>query len=286
MKRTRPVHVLAALAVLAAIGVATASAAATKERVDVPGHEYVPVRTDCPRGSGLVSQGFGTKDFSIMGTGSTVARIDSHRSGSGLASGAFNFGPQQGVFDVYAYCSKVGRDIDVVRDKTSVLEGTAGVAKAVCPRGSAPIGGGFGSPGFANGGGGVIALTSRLQGRGWRVEGVGQGGPTARGGSASSGTLASFAYCMKDAPKLKTRKRSATVGQPPLTPIVATCPKGSEAVSGGFNGRIDLSTGLRASAVLTSRRAKHGRAWKGGAISVGEATSARATVFAYCMKRS
>lgn len=286
MNRTLPVRLLPAIAaaVVAAAVVVSVSAAATKSEIDVPGGGSVAVGTDCPRGTALVSQGFGTKGFTINGPGSTVVRTDSHRSGTGLASGAYNFGPIQGAFDAYAYCSRAAGDIRVVRDKEFVAVGTFGIATATCPRGRAPVGGGFGAPGFADGGVQVITLTSRRQGRAWQVEAISQSGPTARGGVGLSGRLVAYAYCMKNAPKITVRKQSVTVDQAGLKTAVATCPKGREAVSGGFDGDIRLSGTPQASGVVVSRRAMHGRAWKGRAISVNETGGATATVYAYCMK--
>lgn len=269
---------------LAVVGVASASAAGTKSSVDVPGAGFASTGTDCPKGTALISQGFGTKGFSVDGPGSTVVRIDSRRSGSGLASSALNFSLTDGVFDAYAYCSKAARRIRVVRDKEFVTAGTFGAAKATCPVGRVPVGGGFGAPGFATGLVRVITLTSRRQGRAWRVEAIAEGDETARGGIAS-GALVAYAYCMKDAPKVTIRKKSVTVDQSGLKTAVATCPKRRRAVSGGFDGNIQLAGEPRAGGTIVSRRAKRGRAWKIRAVAVGDQPSTKATAFAYCVKR-
>lgn len=270
--------------VIAAVGVASASAAGTKSSVDVPGAGFASATTDCPKGTALVSQGFGTKSFTTDGTGSTVVRVDSHRSGTGLESRAVNFGPDQGVFDAYAYCSQAGKDLKVVRDKVFMTGGTAGVAKASCPQGSVPVGGGFGSPGFAPMGPQVITLTSRRQGHAWRVEGVNQVGGSGRGG-VIQGALVAYAYCMEDAPRVVIRKESVKVDRAEgLKTVVATCPKGREAVSGGFDGNLEFTgSSPRAGGVVVSRRAKKARAWKARAVPVSE-TTGKATVYAYCMK--
>lgn len=273
--------------VLAAVGVATAAAAGTKSSVVVPGFGFESTRTDCPKGTALAAQGFGTKDFGIDPPASTVVRIDSHRSGSGLASSATNFGLDAGTFDAYAYCSKAARKTKVVRDKQFVTIGTFGAAEATCPQGSVPVGGGFGAPGFAAGPVRVIALTSRRQGRAWRVEALAEGDDTARTarGGVMSGTLVAYAYCMKDVPKITIRRRSVAVDQSGLEAAVATCPKRRVAVGGGFDGNIQTSGELLASGTIVSRRAKRGRAWKIRAIGLGEAAGAKATAYAYCMKR-
>lgn len=286
MNRTHLARLLcgAAFVVVATVA-ASASAAGIKSEIDVPGGGFVSVGTDCPRNTALVSQGFGTKGFTVDGPGGTVVRIDSHRSGTGLASGAQNFGTAQGVFDAYAYCSKAGRNIRVVRSKEFVAAGTFGTARATCPRGRVPVGGGFGAPGFAGSTVQAITLTSRRQGRAWQVEALAQGGgATARGGIGMSGRLVAYAYCMKNAPKITVRKQSVTVDQAGLKTAVGTCPKGREAISGGFDGDIRLSGTPQASGVVVSRRAMHGRAWKGRAISVNETGGATATIYAYCIK--
>ncbi|KAA0267395.1 MAG: hypothetical protein EDQ89_11775 [Acidobacteria bacterium] len=278
----RPKRLLLGLLIaVAAIGAATASAAGTKSSVDVPGAGFAETRTDCPKGTALVSQGFGTKSFSTDGSGSTVVRIDSHRSGSGLESRAVNFNTVPGVFTAYAYCSRQGREIDVVRERVFVPPGSAGVAKATCPRGSVPVAGGFASPGFTEGGMLTIVLTSRRQGRSWRVEGINEGG-SSRGGILTS-SLVAYAYCLADAPKVTIRKKRKPVGGE-LKAIVATCPKGRKAIGGGFDGNIELLGTARAGGAVISRRAKRGRAWKIRAVSVSELPDATATAYAYCLK--
>lgn len=264
------------------IGVALASAAGVKSSVDVPGGGFASTTTDCPRGTALVAQGFGTEKFSVDGPGSTVVRIDSHRSGTGLASRAVNFSMAPGVFTAYAYCSKRGRDVRVVRDKVFVPPGTVGVAKATCPRGMVPIGGGFGSPGVTSGGVPAIVLTSRRQGRAWRVEGIGEGG-SGRGGGVMSSMVA-YAYCLEDAPRVTISRKRAPVGRE-LTTVVATCPRGRTALGGGFDGNIEFSGSPRAGGVVISRRAKRGRGWKVRAVSINEGLGSKATAYAYCVKR-
>jgi hypothetical protein len=278
----RPGRLLIGLLIaVAAIGVASASAAGTKSSVDVPGGGFASTTTDCPRGTALASQGFGTKNFNTEGSGSTVVRIDSHRSGTGLESRAVNFNMTPGVFTAYAYCSKLGRDIEVVKDKVFVAPGSADVAKATCPRGSVPVGGGFASPGFTEGGVLTIVLTSRRQGRTWRVEGINEGGSN-RGGILTS-SLVAYAYCLADGPKVTIRKQRAPVGRE-LETIVATCPKGRKAVAGGFDGNIEFLGTPRAGGAVISRKAKRGRAWKVRAVSVSELAGATVTAYAYCMK--
>jgi hypothetical protein len=272
---------LGPLIAIALIAVASASAAGTKSTVDVPGAGFAETTTDCPRGTALVSQGFGTKNFNTDGSGSTVVRIDSHRSGTGLESRAVNFNTVAGVFTAYAYCSKQGRDIQVVREKVFVPPGSAGVTKATCPQGSVPVAGGFASPGFTEGGVLTIVLTSRRQGRAWRVEGINEGGSN-RGGIQTS-SLVAYAYCLADAPKVTIRKQRKPTGRE-LRTVVATCPKGSKAIGGGFDGNIEFAGSPRASGAVISRRAKRGRAWKIRAVSVSELPGATATAYAYCMK--
>jgi hypothetical protein len=274
-------RLLFGLLTVAAIAAASASAAGTKSSVDVPGGDFAATSTDCPRGTALESQGFGTKNFATDGSGSTVVRIDSHRSGTGLESRAANFNMVPGVFTAYAYCSKLGRYIEVVREKVFVSPGSAGVAKATCPRGSVPVAGGFASPGFTEGGVLTIVLTSRRQGRSWRVEGINEGGSN-RGGILTS-SLVAYAYCLADAPKVTIRKKRKPVGRE-LKTIVATCPKGRKAIGGGFDGNIEFLGTPRAGGAVISRRAKRSRAWKIRAVSVSELAGATATAYAYCMK--
>ncbi len=271
---------IGAVVILAVIGVASAWAAAVKSSVAVPGQTVASTSTKCPKGKALVSQGFGTKNFTTDGTGSTVVRVDSHRSGTGLETRATNFNDADGVLDAYAYCSKMGRDVRVVRGSVLIPARGAGTAKARCPRGSSPIAGGFGSPGFSPSGAQAIALTSRLDGRAWRVKGINQ--PSKSG--QKPGKLVAYAYCLDDAPKIVVRHATHKVARGDLETIVATCPRGAKAISGGFDGRVSLGARPKAAGAIISRRAKHGRAWKIGAVSATGTTS-QATVYAYCLKR-
>lgn len=279
----RPAAVVAGVVfVVAAVAAASAWAGASKSSVAVPGNSLAATKTDCPRGTALVSQGFGTKNFAVDGSSSVVVRVDSHRSGRGLESRAVNFSEFDGVFDAYAYCSKLGKSVEVVRASKSFQAQTFGTVKARCPSGSHPVGGGFGSPGFSPTGIQPIALTSRRQGRAWLVEAI-ISSAAMRGGQAF-GKVAAYAYCVPDAPKLSVSSRTRTVSPNGLKTIVATCPKGKRAVSGGFDGEITMAAQPVAGGAVISRRAKQGRAWKVRAVGVAE-TDAQETVYAYCAKR-
>lgn len=277
-----PAGVVVGVFVIAAVvGVATAWAGASKSSVEVAGGAFASTSTECPRGTALVSQGFGTKEFAVDGSSSVVVRIDSHRSGTGLESRAVNFSELAGNFDAYAYCSKLGKSIRVVRDRTSVPLRELATAKARCPRGSAPIAGGFGAPGFSLAGPQPIALTSRRQGRAWLVEAV-SSNDTMSG--QAPGKIVAYAYCLRDAPKISVRSRTRSVGRGDPKTITANCPKGRRAISGGFDGNIAISAQAQAGGAVVSRRAQRGGGWKIRAVSVGE-SAATATVFAYCAKR-
>ena len=113
----RPATVLAGVVlVVAAVGAASAWAGASKSSVAVPGNSLAATKTDCPRGTALVSQGFGTKNFAVDGSSSVVVRVDSHRSGRGLKSRAVNFSEFDGVFDACDNCPGVPNPLQVNRD--------------------------------------------------------------------------------------------------------------------------------------------------------------------------
>jgi hypothetical protein len=103
-----------------------------------------------------------------------------------------------------------------------------GIAK--CKKGQRGVAGGFfGEFDDLTGGPAVIALEStRESKRKWLY----------RAGDLfnANGTATAYVYCDKHGPKLKTRSASETAsGDPETTTITARCPRGHEAVAGGFD---------------------------------------------------
>jgi hypothetical protein len=146
-------------------------------------------------------------------------------------------------------------------------DGTQGIAR--CKRGQRVASGGFvgeNVPGKA-----VImpAESARVGKRKWRYA---AGNP-----GEADGTAVAYAYCDRDAPKLRVRRASETAGNPTAVELTARCERGEEAVAGGFEGN-----GEAAAYVYRSRRAGK-RGWEVGLfhlnISGGPVTY---TALAYC----
>jgi hypothetical protein len=112
-----------------------------------------------------------------------------------------------------------------------------GSAKAKCKRGSEAVSGGFEGSGFDQG------VTSQLlpidSARAGKRQWTSAGAFYYAAG-ATSGELTSYAYCDKSKPRLQTKSATTTLA-PSGTPdavgsATARCKRGTEAVSGGFDG--------------------------------------------------
>jgi hypothetical protein len=94
--------------------------------------------------------------------------------------------------------------------------------------------------------------------------------------------LVARAYCDRHDSSVTVRSKSTTV--PPVTngSLSPKCPRGSEAVSGGFTSDPANPTGLTAYA-YTSKRTGH-RAWTASFVNPDQDNPHSATAFAYCEK--
>ena len=153
-----------------------------------------------------------------------------------------------------------------------------GSATANCNKGTRAVSGGFDAPGFAadppDGSYVEAFATLRSTRRRW----------TSTAGNflsaADRGTLLDFAYCSDKLPRLRTKSSSSTtVPNGGLESLTVRCPKGGEAVSGGFKAP---GSGFNQVAVFESRRLGK-RKW----VVTGSGTStseSRLKAFAYCAK--
>lgn len=237
-------------------------------------------KTTCPHGRGLLSQGFSAPGFGIE-DGATAVRFESRRSGTRtVKTSAFNFGMLDGTVRINAYCSRAARRIEVVGDRVDVAKPLAAVvARPQCPAGSRAVGGGFAAPGFAPGSSQVVTFTSRRAGaRTWRVEAVNIPGD---GGSPRAGKLVGYAYCLDDPPSLETVSTTRDVDQTGLKRVVARCPQGSTAISGGFDGNVRIAEDVSVGAAINSKRMGRAAGWAVKGLAAG-APTAELTVYAYC----
>jgi hypothetical protein len=164
-----------------------------------------------------------------------------------------------------------GGALKLRRAEVPVAPGDTESATATCPKGFRAVSGGFKAPDPTN-----LRISSRSGRRGWTS--MANVVPS----SPDSGTVAALAYGSDELPKLKTR--SATTDDIPYGPtgtVSARCPKGQEAVSGGFEAPAS-GTGFNQVHTIGSRRIGK-RTWQ--VTGQGAANSEhRLNAFVYCSK--
>ncbi len=185
--------------------------------------------------------------------------------------------------------------LSVRSDSVTVAPGNKGSASARCPRGSEAVAGGFASPAFDPQfvGASIIHYDShRTSDREWTTQAHNFGGrPAAHPKADGEGELDAYAVCDSKSPpivvKSKTKRltvfslmRSDPIG---VGTAVAECPKGSEAVSGGFSSPGNADKGEDATYPFTSKRVGN-RKWKVKAINNDSAKRRKLKAFAYCDK--
>jgi hypothetical protein len=193
---------------------------------------------------------------------------------------------QPGSIVSHAYCARAPGAIKTHQSAVTVAPNNFGSVTARCDRGQRAIGGGFASPGLdPMARQGVVALTSRKAGkRGWTVQGMNTTGDSS--GPGNPGTLAAIAYCLKDAPRLITRSQQTSVGTDQLRTIDVSCPPGTKAVSGGFDGNLGpLGEQFTATGAVESFRMRKAAGWTTSAITVDEDVTATITGYAYCVPK-
>lgn len=169
--------------------------------------------------------------------------------------------------------------IKTTSKSTTIAAQQFGTTTAHCPRGSEAVAGGFASPHFDPqfNGPGIVATTSKRVGdRAWKTSAFNFGAP-----SALTGKEIGYAYCDTHKPGLKTVSSGSTsvpaFGNGSAT---ATCPGGSEAVSGGFVGFGPLDAVV---IPFTSKRVGDHR-WKVVGFNNDNTNPEDLKAFAYCDK--
>jgi hypothetical protein len=161
-----------------------------------------------------------------------------------------------------------------VSHRTTIPGQSLGSATAKCRPDSAAVAGGFQAPNFHpdNTRATVARVSSSLLGnRGVQTRAFNFGN--------EAGDLVSFAYCRKAAVPPKVRSDSVSLPPGAAGSVVAACPKGSEAVGGGFEGSASL-TGGQLVIALTSKRLGDSR-WKVEGFNGGGAPG-DLIAYAYC----
>ena len=151
-----------------------------------------------------------------------------------------------------------------------------GAAKAVCPKGTKAVSGGFKTEFF-----GIdldfpfipIEASRRTGSRGWTSSGFNDG--------TAEGDLTSFAYCRKQRLKAATDTVPAPVGE--FVTAHATCPAGTKIVSGGFGASPVDTVGTTPVLYVSESRRATKRRWEASAFSNGN-EHGELKAAAYCAK--
>lgn len=166
-----------------------------------------------------------------------------------------------------------------------------GTATAKCGPGSTAVAGGFAAPGLdptAETGPAILTYASTRPADGkWQASGhnFNRPAPAPAKGVEGAGPLVAYAYCDKHDPSVAVRSKSTTVdagGHASLTP---KCPRGREAVSGGFESDAPTpGTEELTNFAYTSKRVGD-QAWKVAVLNP-DANSHKVRAFAYCEKNA
>jgi hypothetical protein len=178
--------------------------------------------------------------------------------------------------------------LSVKSDSVTVDQDLKGSATAKCPRGSEAVSGGFASPDFDprfNDASIIHFDSHRTSAREWQSQAHNYGD--------ASGELDAYAVCDSKSPPIVVRSKTKWVN--PTPPVVmrsdppgvgtaiAKCPKGSEAVSGGFASPNNADQGRDATYPFTSKRVGN-RKWTVRAINNDFQHRRKLKAFAYCDK--
>lgn len=134
---------------------------------------------------------------------------------------------------------------------------------ATCPKGEAPISGGYAVPKFSSLTGFFLPTGSFINENGWQAS-VSQLGDTPKDGFVSA-----FAYCSKLGKDLVTTGDTTSLGTGEFTDLTASCKRGQEIVSGGWA----FSAGPGASVSLLASVKQGNRSWRiTGGMNTGTGT--------------
>jgi hypothetical protein len=176
---------------------------------------------------------------------------------------------------IVATAGIAGGALKTKQAQVSIAAGETKSATAKCKQGTRAVSGGFDSPDFD------IAFVDsivspngsfRSSKREWTSTG------TDYPGANEPGTLISYAYCSDELPKLKTKSEQTTIPNGAFGSLTVRCPKGGEAVSGGFEAP---GSGANQVQQLESRR-KGKRKWV--VTGTGTGSDDQLIGFAYCAK--
>jgi hypothetical protein len=272
-----------ALIASAAIAVASASSAGgalkTKSASTTVGADFDAgaATAKCKQGSEAVSGGFDNPGFNedfLTEADEAIFNIASAREGKRkwFVLGE-NGGDVAGEMFAFAYCDKKEPGLKR-KAKTASIDGSATESvSAKCKRGSVAVAGGYGSddplPSWS-------PLASMRDGkRKWTVRAYNFG--------TDPSELTAFAYCDKREPAVKTKSAEGPVLAGGAGTLTATCKRGRQAVSGGFdtpNGDPTIPTSPAIYPYESRRTGK--REWT--ASGWNDEETGTFVVYAYCKK--
>jgi hypothetical protein len=168
-----------------------------------------------------------------------------------------------------------GGALKTKRAEISIDPGETKSVTAKCKPRTQAVSGGFDSPDFEIDFDGSIVQPSGsfpTAKRKWTSTGDGYVGSTL------PGTFISYAYCSDELPKLKAKSESTTIATDEFGSVTVRCPKGGEAVSGGFQAPGSSSNQVQP---VESRR-KGKRTWV--VTGIGTGSDEQLIAYAYCAK--
>jgi hypothetical protein len=274
--------VLGAATLVVGIGVATGAKLKTRSASTTvgPDPDSGAVAAKCKKGSEAVSGGFDNPNFDPTffmpspGTEAAIFNFASARQGprEWEAAGQ-NSGDGAGELDAFAYCDKSEPGLKAKSKVVSLQPDVLGSGSVKCGKNKVAVSGGYASvdplPGFG-------PLASKRAGkRKWKVKAYGAIAPS---------ELIVFVYCDKSKPKLKTKSASVSVAANEDGTATAKCKKGSNLVSGGFNGPDAAPDEPTGAAIYPYESRRTGeRKWT--ASGWNDEEDGTFVVYAYCEKK-
>jgi hypothetical protein len=268
--RVRTATVTVILGALIALALASSASAELKihesRRTKPTSAQNDAVTATCPKGESAISGGYTVPRLSSI-TG-LFQPTGSFPNENGWQASVSQIGSdlKEGFVTSFAYCAKLGKDIETTGDSTSLGTREFTDLTATCKRNQRIVSGGWAFS--ASLGSSSSLLASVKQGsRSWRVTG---------GMNTGTGTLIVIADCApkNKAPDLVTRKDTGKVTSDVST-VTSSCKKKEQAVSAGF------SSNTRFEPFEFHRGAKRTWGMRGEALIA----DGRAAVFTYCEKK-
>jgi hypothetical protein len=261
---------------LGASGLATAGLKTKSATTSVGEREADSIEAKCKRGAKAISGGFYAEE-SIVGDNPFNLIFESQKTGGRRwESAAYNAGNGPASLTSLVYC----RDEKVKRSssETTLSDSETGSVTAKCPRGTKALSGGFSTENFFVGlvdARAPLPFESRLSSkREWTA--------SARNLGNLSGTFSAQVVC-HEGKRLKTTTDSTAAPDDGTYDLVATCKRGTRAVSGGFESSIPPQGEGGPWAFSSQRQGK--RHWAVSFfVTYFDGIKATFTAYAYCEK--